>query len=355
VNILYAVCAWGLGHATRSLPILRRLAREHRVIVYSDGPALALVRSELPDLAFVEAPAYPNIFGGRLLALDFFLGLPRLVRAMRAEYRETQTLVAMHGIDRVVSDSRWGVSSRRVPSIFISHHLRQVAPRGFRAAERLTEAVTWRSIHGRYRRILVPDVASGGGLSGRLAHELSRYDPAQLRYIGPISDVTRQAVTRDLDTLVVLGGPEPSRSRLEEHLLPGLAALPGRTVVLRGVPDARAPRWPLATVAAFPHAPKAERDTLFSAARVIVGRSGYTTLMDAASVGARALFIPLPGQTEQEYLAARLAQRGLTHHVRERDVDLPRDVRIAASRPGLDGLVPRGADPAAVAIEEIVA
>jgi len=355
VRIFYAVCGWGLGHATRSLPLLRRLVSEHEVIVYAEGAALALLRAELSGAAvrFVEAVPYPNIFG-RALALRFFARGPALIRAMRAEHAETESLVAAERIDRVVSDSRWGVSSRRAPSFFISHHLKQLAPPPLEAAERLTEAVTWRAIRGRFRRIIVPDVATDGGLSGRLAHGLRFYAPEDLRYVGPLSDVTPRQVARNVDTLVVLSGPEPSRSRLERRLLPGIARLPGRTVVLRGLPGREAP-WPLPDVEARPHARKPERDALFSAARVIVGRSGYTTVMDVARVAARALFIPMPGQTEQEYLAARLARRGLTHGVAERRVDLARDVPIAATRPGLTGLASDGGDPAARALDEILA
>src|SRR5205814_10370811 len=156
---------------------------------------------------FIGAVPYPNIFRGTL-ALGFFAHAPALVRAMRAEHADAERLVTAERIDRVVSDSRWGVSSRRVPSFFISHHLRQLAPARLRIAERLTEAVTWRAIHARYRRILVPDVAVDGGLSGRLSHELRFYGPDEVRYVGPLSDVTPQAVARDVDTLVLLSGPE---------------------------------------------------------------------------------------------------------------------------------------------------
>jgi len=347
VTILYGVCAWGLGHATRSLPILRRLVDDHRVLVYSDGAALAYLRRELgPRATFLGAGApYPNIFGGRVLALGFFARAPRLIAAMRAEYRETQRLVAAHGVDRVVSDSRWGVSSPSVPSIFIAHHLRQLAPPRFRAAERLTEWVTWRAIHRRYRRILVPDVAEDGGLSGRLAHGLRSYDPSQLVYLGLLSDLTpgRSSAAADVDTLVVLGGPEPSRSRFETRLVPELSRLPGRTVVLRGLPAGDGPPWHADGVEALAHANRNDRNRLFGTARVIVGRSGYSTLMDVAQVGARALLVPMRGQTEQEYLAARLARKGLVHAVAERDVDLSRDVPLAGLRRGLDGVVRRGA------------
>ncbi len=356
MRILYAVCGWGLGHATRSLPVIRRLVAEHELTIYSDGAALALLREELGGarVRFEEAAPYPNIFGG-VLPVRFFLAAPRLVRAMRAEYRDTARIVAAQRIDRIVSDSRWGVSSPTVPSFFISHHLRQLAPRGWRAAERLTEAVTCRALAGRFRRILVPDVEEGGGLSGRLAHRLHSWRREQLRYVGALSDVTPQAVRHDVDTLVVLGGPEPSRTVLERRLLPDLARLAGRTVVLRGTPGRKGPPWPLRDVEALPHATKPERDRLLSAARVLVGRSGYTTVVDAAKVGLRALFIPMRGQTEQEYLAERLARRGLVHGVAERDVDLPRDVAIAMSRPGLAQVTATTRHAADNALAEILA
>jgi hypothetical protein len=302
----------------------------------------------------VAAVPYPNIFGGRTLALRFFREAPRLVRAMRAEHREVEALVRGERIDRVVSDSRWGASSRRVPSFFISHHLKQLAPHGLRAAERLTEAVTWRATRGRFRRILVPDVPGDDGLAGRLAHDLHFYGADEVRYVGPLSDVTPREVPRDVDTLVALSGPEPSRSELEARLLPGLGRLPGRTVVLRGTPGRWLP-WPLPGIEARPHAAKPERVRLFSAAGVLVSRSGYSTVMDAARVGARALFIPMRGQTELTYLADRLAGRGLTHAAREDRLDLARDVAIAASRPGLGGVVPDGTRAVDRVLEEILA
>src|SRR5215813_6955905 len=167
MRMLYAVCGWGLGHATRSLPILRRLVDAHDVVIYAEGPALALLRVELTvDRVWSEeAVPYPNIFG-RGLAVRFFARLPALVRAMCVEHARVEALVASKRIDVVVSDSRLGASSRRVRSFLISHHLKQLAPRGLRAAERLTEAIIWRAVHGRFRRILVPDIATDGGLSG---------------------------------------------------------------------------------------------------------------------------------------------------------------------------------------------
>ena len=62
MRILYAVCEWGLGHATRSLPNLRRLVGAHDVVAYSDGAAPALLRGEVDSrVYFVEATPCRNI------------------------------------------------------------------------------------------------------------------------------------------------------------------------------------------------------------------------------------------------------------------------------------------------------
>jgi hypothetical protein len=43
------------------------------------------------------------------------------------------------------------------------------------------------------------------------------------------------------------------------------------------------------------------------------------------------------------------------HAVREDRVDLARDLAVAAARPGLGGLVPKGIDPVARVLDEVMA
>ena len=65
-------------------------------------------------------------------------------------------------------------------------------------------------------------------------------------------------------------------------------------------------------------------------AKLVICRSGYSTLMDVHQLGIRhLLLIPTPGQTEQIYLAKRLAQRQVAHLVAQSQLNLERDLALA--------------------------
>ena len=58
-NILVAPLNWGLGHATRCIPIIKALQEHNYIpIIASDGAALALLKKEFPYLKFLELPSY---------------------------------------------------------------------------------------------------------------------------------------------------------------------------------------------------------------------------------------------------------------------------------------------------------
>ncbi len=60
----------------------------------------------------------------------------------------------------------------------------------------------------------------------------------------------------------------------------------------------------------FDHLPALELEPLMRKVRLVVARSGYSTVMDLARLGKRALLVPTPGQPEQEYLGPFLAGKG---------------------------------------------
>lgn len=50
-------------------------------------------------------------------------------------------------------------------------------------------------------------------------------------------------------------------------------------------------------------------ETTINSSKLIISRSGYTTIMDLAKLNKRAIFIPTPGQYEQLYLADILSKQ----------------------------------------------
>ncbi len=316
-RVLYGVSTWGLGHATRSLPVIQRLLDGGcRVSVVSTGRSLTLIQHELGDrCTYHDLPdIQPSASRfGALFAPKFVALLPHTLRRIRAERAWAERYVRHHDVDLVVTDGRYGVASARVPSFVIAHQLRFISPGRVAAAERLLEYVNARLTRG-FVRVLVPDYPEGStNLSGAMSHQLAYFHADRLRYIGQLSRIQRRPSVpgEELDLFVSISGAEPQRSLLERELLrqipPGL-----RTLIALGKPEARGAQESSTASGArvVGYLDQAKQEQAMNAARTVITRAGYTTVMELAELGKRAVLIPTPGQTEQEYLGAYHARRG---------------------------------------------
>lgn len=336
LKILFAVASWGLGHATRDLPLINRLLDYgHDVTIVSSSRALALLKQELgrrctflewPDLPLSLAKSTPVFYA------KFTLSLPLAWRAIIAENRALQRLLHGRHFDRIISDSRFGIRSRRVASFQLTHGLRLIAPNRNALLEIIMEYVYYRC-YGEVKRFVVPDFATRG-LSGDLSHNPRFVPPARIEYIGILSGVRRQDLPQDIDCYVSISGPEPQRSILERIILGQVYDVPGRVVVSLGKPEEEQRSWIRGNVTVHSYVNRCQQSELLNRARLVVSRSGYTTMMELAELGKRALLIPTPGQTEQEYLADLHLRLGNYYAVPQKQLDLPRDIEIARGYPG---------------------
>ena len=235
-RILYGVYHWGLGHATRSLGLIRALLDhgDHVMVMIQPGPGMRLLQSELGDACeyfpFRDTPApfsrYPAVFYLRMTA-----SMPWVLAGFRREHSMTEALVAQRHLDCVISDSRFGVWSRAVPSYCILHSIHQVVPFFSSFTQACAEWGQRHLLRG-FKKILIPDVAENGGLSGWLGHDPEfDWGDGRLVYIGPLSSVQPMDVEQDIDVFFSVSGIEPQRGLLEELVLEALPKLPGRIVV----------------------------------------------------------------------------------------------------------------------------
>lgn len=185
----------------------------------------------------------------------------------------------------------------------------------------------------RFKEVIVPDYKENS-LSGDLSHNLRRIDEERLHYVGVLSDFSRQSVKKDIDYLISISGPEPQRSYLEDKLLSQTENLDGSIVITLG----KAEEFSLVKkkhITTYSFVTKDVRERLLNKAKLVISRSGYSTLMDVAVIGTKALFIPTPGQIEQEYLSEYHNSRGTFYSVSQDCVDLPSDVEIAKRSTGI--------------------
>ncbi len=161
-RVLVSPLNWGLGHATRDIPVIRVLRDHgHEVTIAACGNALSVLRLEFPDAPFIEYPDYPVPFSsGRLFVPRFCASLPFMLTAAAREHATLDSILTKDRYDLVISDNRLGVYSSRVPSIFISHQLHYHLPLLYWPAELLAIPAN-RFLHEQYNRIIVPDNPPG--------------------------------------------------------------------------------------------------------------------------------------------------------------------------------------------------
>jgi uncharacterized protein (TIGR00661 family) len=317
-RILVAPLNWGLGHATRCIPIIKALLHyDFEPIIASDGNALALLKVEFPQLHSIELPNYHITYAkkGRYLKLKLLKDSPRMLKAINKERQQIKDLVKSSAIDGIISDNRFGVYSKEVPSVFITHQLKV-----------LSGTTTWLStkmhakIMSKYNECWVPDTMGSPNLSGDLGH--IKTIKASLKYIGPISRFEKQTLEKKFDLLVLLSGPEPQRSILETLLFKELKRYKGTVLFVKGCVETNQEISTNESITIYNYMTSAQLQQALNESEYVVSRSGYTTIMDLAKIEKKAFFIPTPGQFEQEYLAKRLEDEGVMPSCSQEDFSI---------------------------------
>ncbi|MGD0079911.1 MAG: hypothetical protein ABSB80_04600 [Methanoregula sp.] len=332
---------WGLGHASRDVPIIRELlSHGHDVTIGTSGNALAFLKKECPECGFIPFEDYPIPHNnGRIFLPTYTAYIPRLIEAYLSERKRAEKIFSENAFDLIISDSRSGVFSRQVPSIQITHQLQQSLPLIAWPLELLGVCVQ-ADAFSRFTTIVVPDnTPDRGALAGKLSRTCVPALSDRMYYCGILASVRKEPVKKDIDYLIIISGMEPQRTALEKILLPQIPHLPGRKVVLLGKPATdRVTTLDDGTVL-YSYISSREKSSLMSRARFIISRSGYTTMMDVAEAGlGSGLFIPTPGQWEQEYLSRYYRNEGWFLSQSQYRLRLLRDIRRAANFSGFPSM-----------------
>jgi len=314
-TILIAPLNWGLGHATRCIPIIKALQENNFTpIIASDGIALELLRKEFPYLKTLELPSYQIEYAknGKNFKWKLIKSLPKMIEAIREEKRIVKKWIQKYKIDGIISDNRLGVFSKKVPSVFITHQLNV-----------LTGNTTWitsklhQNIIKKYNSCWVPDVNEPLNLTGKLGH--LENNSLNLSYLGPLSRMHKMALPIQYDLMIVLSGPEPQRGLLEAHLSEELKRFDGKVVFIKGIIEKEQKKEQIGNVTYYNFMKTRQLEQTFNESKKVLCRSGYTTIMDLVKLNKKAFFIPTPGQYEQIYLAEKLQNDGLVPYATQEE------------------------------------
>lgn len=310
MKILIAPLNWGLGHATRCVPLIRQyLAAGDEVVLGGDGESILLLHQTFPDLRVIDLPSLELRYTDNAQQRGFYLrAIPALIRFTIADHYYLRQQLAIEHFDMVVSDNRFGLFTRQTRCVYITHQLYVQLPKRLRIFQPLARALH-ACIYRGYHEVWVPDYADPvNNLAGALAHG-HRFDQ-QAKYIGPLSRFRNQESEignreSGYAILAILSGLEPQRTYFELELVNRFKESNESVLIVRGKIGAPMTTTQVGSVTLIPHMQDRELLPLMQQAKKIIVRSGYSTIMDLAVLGllSKAEFHPTPGQSEQEYLA----------------------------------------------------
>jgi len=336
MKIIFGICSWGLGHASRSLPIIRKLIKENNELtIISNGRSLELLKKELGnDITYFDIPDYPMLLSenSRQFMAKSVVYWPSFIKRMESELQKLKKILENRKCDRIISDSRYGMYNRKIPSFFISHQIRIMNPLRIKMFERGSEIFNL-FFFKRYAGVIIPDYKDDN-LSGDLSHNLRRIDENKIHYVGALSDFKKKQTKKDIDYLVSISGPEPQRTMLEEKLLSQIDDLKGKIIMTLGKSE-KMDKFNNKNIETYSFLSKEKRENFLNRTKLVISRSGYSTIMDLAIIGTKALMIPTPGQVEQEYLSQYHNKKGTFFSVNQNMIEPKRDVEIAKKRTGI--------------------
>lgn len=320
MKVLVAPLDWGLGHATRCIPVVREFLRQGAQVELAVVKSNAgLLRETFPELRQHLAPSYNVVYPKHGFNMGAWLlrNSAHLNRVIRYEHRYACEMVRRFGFDILFSDNRFGFYSRAARSIYMTHQRRIAFPKAFSAFESVGEI--WHgAVMKHFDEVWVPDLEEAPGYAGTLSH--IKREPVPTRFVGPLSRFSGMELpdaSKDYGITAVVSGVEPSRSHFEKKLMEILPKLPGRHVMILGKPAAGPKSWIEGNVLFHNHLPSDEFLDTVRRSRWVVSRGGYSTVMDMAVLQSKNIFVPTPGQYEQHILASNLQRAGFAACITE--------------------------------------
>jgi UDP:flavonoid glycosyltransferase YjiC (YdhE family) len=330
-RVLVAPLDWGLGHATRCIPIIESLlALGHQVILAGEGAVATVLHKEFPTLEIIPLKGYRVQYAktGAGFILQIIKQIPRILKTIQAEHAWLDNIIEEKNIDLVISDNRYGLHTKKVPSVFITHQLNIKTANAF--LDQLIRKVHYKYID-RFSVCWVPDAKGDKNLGGLLSHPTG-LPKIPVHYMGLLSRCKKTNTAIQFKYCFLLSGPEPQRTLLEEKILDQIVAINEPMVLVRGLPNATNYISTEANVMLYQYLNAEQLSEKIAASEWVICRSGYSSLMDLIAMHKKRILIPTPGQTEQVYLAQKLHDQQMGYQLSQSSLCLLKDLDDATKQ-----------------------
>ena len=331
-KVLICPLDWGLGHATRDIPLIKKLiGNSFEVIIAAYGNSYIFLKSELPELKIIQFPGLNVCYSNRKSqVVKMFFLVPKIIYWTIKENLELRKIIKKENIDIVISDNRFGLWNRKTYNIFITHQLKVKFP-GWLSRLEFIYKVLLKFLLNKYNECWIPDFKDKYNLSGELSHLKNNLKDSY--YLGPLSRFKKDEAinaTTDIDILFLLSGPEPQRTIFENIIFDQTKNTKLKLVIVRGslVQSKNKFSFPSYNLLNAKQLSK-----IIGVSKLVVCRSGYSSIMDLVTLNKQAVLVPTPGQTEQEYLAQYLKSRKMFYSVDQDNFNLMEAIENVFEKP----------------------
>ena len=316
-KVLVGPLDWGLGHITRTIPIIEKLKeRGHDVHTCGNEVAKKLYHEVFPDIPHKMILGYnPKYSSRNTQGWAMVRQSPKFFSVIKKEEKIANDLVEKFNYDTIISDNRYGLKSTKTTNIFICHQTEIMGPKVLKPLLRKIN----RNYINQFDFCWIPDTNQKINLSGKL----SSFTNNSCFKIGPLSRfLNHNSISKQnkYKFTAILSGPEPQRSILESKIIHLFRQLPSKCAIIQGKPLSKNHKEQNIDFFAHLNTDKF-LDTIHNS-EIILCRSGYSNIMDFSALEKKVIFIPTPGQTEQEYLAKYHSKISNVTSIRQHEISL---------------------------------
>ncbi|MBS3078715.1 hypothetical protein J4218_01205 [Candidatus Pacearchaeota archaeon] len=316
MKILFSISSLGLGHALRTLPIIKEFMLKNEIMILSHGKALSILKDELKNnkIEFIDFEDYPPLERGNGLKFYYFLikDIFETKKIVKKENKFVNKLIKEKNINLIISDGRYGSYSKKIKSFIISHQIKIIMPKSLKIFQMISDLVNYSCLK-EFNMILIPDFEdSKNNLAGKMSHNWI-VNNLPHKYIGILSSYTKTKTKEDIDYYFITSGYIPNTKKdFIEELIKKSKLLNGKKVFVLGETFSKSHSENKEdNIEIYPYVSGKLRNDLMNRSKVVISRSGYTTIMDLIELGKRAIITPTQNQVEQEYLADYLDKKNL--------------------------------------------
>ena len=336
-NILIAPLDWGLGHTTRCVPLIHYLQHTgHNPIFAGNASQRSFIGETFGDtINSVHLDGYNITYSkwNRVAQMGLLSQFPAISSAIAHEQEWLLQNTAKLALDGIISDNRYGLFHSRLPTVIIIHQPRVLSGFG-NLADRTVQRLHYKYLN-RFGVTWIPDNDGAPNIGGILSHPGNL--PLISRYIGPLSRFNEHTASQPIHTagavVILLSGPEPQRSELAARLWKQAVDMKSQIVFVEGNETVAPPAMIPDHIDHYKRVTQEQLGPILADASMVVCRSGYSTIMDLLALGKKAILIPTPGQTEQQYLAGHLHKQGIYYSVEQERFNLEEALTEAGKFP----------------------